>query len=50
MADTWIMPGGPALQENEDGAVWFVPGVVVVQEAEEEVTPPSEFVPQIIMF
>lgn len=34
MADTWIIPGGPTLQENEDGAVWLVPGVAVVQEAE----------------
>ena len=35
MADTWLIPGGSALQENEDGAIWLVPGVVVVQEAEE---------------
>lgn len=34
MSDTWIIPGGSALQENEDGAVWLVPGVAVVQEAE----------------
>ena len=34
MSDTWIIPGGPTLQENEDGAVWLVPGVAVVQEAE----------------
>lgn len=34
MSDTWLIPGGPALQENEDGAVWLVPGTVVVQEAE----------------
>lgn len=33
MADTWIIPGGPVLQENEDGATWLVPGVSAVQEA-----------------
>ena len=48
MADTWLIPGGPAIQESKDSAVWVVPGVVAVQEAtaEEE----EKFIPQIIIF
>ena len=48
MADIWIIPGGPAIQENKDGATWFVPGAAAVQEA--EAVPPEEYVPRIIIF
>ena len=33
MSDTWLVPGGVVVQENEDGADWLVPGVVVINEA-----------------
>lgn len=32
MSDTWLVPGGPAVQENEDGADWLIPGSAVVNE------------------
>ena len=33
MAATWLVPGGPVVQENEDGADWLIPGSAVVNEA-----------------
>lgn len=30
---TWLAPGGPAVQENADGADWLIPGASVINEA-----------------
>ena len=50
MADaTWIVPGGPAVIENTDGADWILPGLVVVGEAEEE-APPEGVAPTSVLY
>lgn len=33
MSDTWLVPGGPVVQENNDGADWLIPGVSIINEA-----------------
>jgi hypothetical protein len=33
MSDTWLVPGGSVVQENNDGADWLIPGSSVVNEA-----------------
>lgn len=33
MSDTWLVPGGPVVQENEDGATWLIPSGPAIVEA-----------------
>lgn len=42
-ASTWLMPGGPVVVENQDGAAWLVPSAAVVKE--EAGAPPAGVAP-----
>ena len=43
MSDTWLVPGGPVAQENNDGADWLIPGASVINEASG--APPAVSIP-----
>lgn len=47
MSDTWLVPGGPVVQENQDGACWLVPGSAVINE---EAAPPAGVAPTAVFY
>lgn len=42
MSDTWLVPGGPVVQENQDGASWLIPSEPIINE---EAAPPVVVAP-----